>query len=61
MQKKDVIAYFGSIAATARAIGLTHAAVSKWGETIPERRALRLEKMTGGQLKADPATPNQTE
>ncbi|MGX7885462.1 Cro/CI family transcriptional regulator [Enterobacter hormaechei] len=27
--------------------------MSEWGELVPERRAARLEKLTGGALKYD--------
>lgn len=53
MQKNDVLAFFGSITATAKAIGVSHAAVSKWDSTIPKGRAYQIEVLTGGKLKAD--------
>lgn len=59
MQKHDVLAHFGSITAIAKAIGVSHAAVSKWDDTIPKGRAYQIEVMTGGKLKADPITPPQ--
>lgn len=55
MQKHDVLEHFGSITVIAKAIGISHAAVSKWGETIPKGRAYQL---TRGQLKANPAAPS---
>lgn len=59
MDKKIVIEHFGSITATAKALGISHVAVSKWDEIIPKGRAYQIEVMTGGQLKADPITPPQ--
>ncbi|MGR1185983.1 Cro/CI family transcriptional regulator [Aeromonas veronii] len=53
MQKHDVLEHFGSITATAKAIGISHAAVSQWDETIPKGRAYQIEVLTGGKLKAD--------
>lgn len=53
MNKKVVIEHFGSITATAKALGISHVAVSKWDETIPQGRAYQIEVLTGGQLKAD--------
>jgi transcriptional repressor of cell division inhibition gene dicB len=53
MDKTTVIEHFGSIAAIAKAIGVSHAAVSKWGDTIPKGRAYQIEVLTGGKLKAD--------
>ncbi|MFM5782371.1 Cro/CI family transcriptional regulator [Aeromonas caviae] len=60
MQKHDVLEHFGSITAIARAIGISHAAVSKWSETIPQGRAYQIEVLTGGKLKATArSTPQQ--
>ncbi len=58
MNKSDVLSYFGGVAATAKALGISHVAVSKWGNTIPQGRAYQIEVVTGGALKADPATPS---
>lgn len=55
MNKSDVLSYFGGVAATAKALGISHVAVSKWGDTIPQGRAYQIEVLTGGALKADPA------
>lgn len=55
MNKGDVLSYFGGVAATAKALGISHAAVVKWGDTIPQGRAYQIEVLTGGELKADPA------
>ncbi|WP_323957458.1 Cro/CI family transcriptional regulator [Aeromonas caviae] len=58
MNKSDVLSYFGGVAATAKALGISHVAVSKWGDTIPQGRAYQIEVLTGGALKADPAAPS---
>lgn len=58
MNKGDVLSYFGGVAATAKALGISHVAVSKWGDTIPQGRAYQIEVLTGGALKADPAAPS---
>ncbi len=60
MLKSDVIAHFGGVAATAKALGITYAAVRKWGATVPEERgrAHQIEVLTGGKLKAKPAQPS---
>ena len=58
MRKHDAITHFGGVTATAQALGISHAAVVKWGETIPQGRAYQIEVLTGGALKADPATPS---
>lgn len=60
MNKKIVIEHFGSITATAKALGISHVAVSKWDETIPQGRAYQIEVLTGGKLKAGArSTPQQ--
>ncbi|MGD8164775.1 Cro/CI family transcriptional regulator [Pantoea sp. FN0307] len=51
MYKKDVIDYFGTQRAVAKALGLTDAAVSQWKEVIPEKDSYRLEIVTAGVLK----------
>ena len=58
MRKHDAITHFGGVTATAKALGISHAAVVKWGDTIPQGRASQIEVLTGGALKADPATPS---
>ncbi|HDI1213472.1 TPA: Cro/Cl family transcriptional regulator [Aeromonas hydrophila] len=60
MQKSAVLEHFGTVTATAKALGISHVAVSKWSETIPQGRAYQIEVLTGGQLKADAtAEPDQ--
>ena len=64
MKKKLVIDYLGSVALVAKKLNITGGAVSQWGEIIPERSALKLERITNGALKYDPTlyskshTPN---
>jgi hypothetical protein len=53
MEKAAAIEFFGSGAELARRLGLGRQAVSNWGEVIPEVYALRLERMTGGDLVYD--------
>ncbi|MGL5225137.1 MAG: Cro/CI family transcriptional regulator [Aeromonas sp.] len=54
MKKSDAVAYFGTQAALARALGLSKGAVSMWGIYVPTNSSYRLELMTGGALKAEP-------
>ncbi len=61
MKKNDVLSYFGGVDKTAKALGITHVAVSKWGENIPQGRAYQVEVLTGGKLKADPIPPRTEE
>jgi transcriptional repressor of cell division inhibition gene dicB len=52
MQKSSVLEHFGTVTATAKALGISHVAVSKWDEIIPQGRAYQIEVLTGGKLKA---------
>ena len=58
MKTNYAVEYFGSKVALARALGIHKAAVSQWGDTIPQGRAYQIEVLTGGALKADPAAPS---
>lgn len=53
MKKSEAIAHFGSASKLATAIKIAPAAVSQWGETIPQLRAYQIERLTGGKLKAE--------
>lgn len=55
MLKKIVVDYFGNQLKTAKALNLSRGYVSQWGDVIPEMQALRIEKLTNGALKYDPA------
>lgn len=52
LKKSDVIAHFETVTAVAEALGISIQAVSKWPEDVPELRALQLERITDGELKA---------
>lgn len=51
MKKSDVVQYFGKKVDIAAALGITPPAISTWKETIPERRALLLHRMTKGKKR----------
>jgi len=55
MNKKDVIKHFGRAKEVCAALGLSSGSVSQWGAIIPEKQALRIEKLTNGDLKYDPS------
>ena len=55
MNKKSVISYFSSVTEAAKALSISQAAVSKWGKIIPEKQAMRLERITDGKLKYNSA------
>lgn len=58
MKTKDAIAYFqgtasrGGVKLLADALGVWPAAVYAWGEDVPFVRAMQLEALTKGALKA---------
>jgi len=52
MNKAEVLARFGTAAATARALGLTPQAVQQW-RAVPLHWQIVLERMTNGELRAD--------
>ncbi len=55
MTPQAVIDYFGSAAATARALGLrSHASILKWLAlgAVPAPRQAQIEEVTGGALRA---------
>lgn len=54
MQKVKVVEYYGGISKAASALGVTHSAISQWGDVIPEKQAMRLERLTKGALRYEP-------
>ncbi|MFA5387727.1 MAG: Cro/CI family transcriptional regulator [Candidatus Paceibacterota bacterium] len=55
MLSSTVFAYFSSKTEVWRLLGLTSGAVSQWGEVVPEKQAMRLERLTKKKLKYDPS------
>ncbi|AYZ19566.1 MULTISPECIES: Cro/CI family transcriptional regulator [Klebsiella/Raoultella group] len=53
MLKAKVVTFYGGISKTATALGVTHSAVCQWGDVIPEKQALYIERLTDGRLKYD--------
>lgn len=53
MKTADAIQFFGSKAAIAKALRLSPAAISQWGEQVPMRRQFEIEHVSGGALRAD--------
>lgn len=60
MFKKTVVAYFQRQAQVARTLGLARSTVHGWGNIIPEKQALKLERLTEGALKYDPSLYEKT-
>ena len=51
MKKQDAIKHYGSAYALAKALNINQSAISRWGKTVPVRRAHQLDALTGGKLK----------
>jgi hypothetical protein len=59
MTLQEAINYFGTQAALAKAIGRGPAAITNWkarGGAIPQDVQFRIQVITKGKLKADPAS-----
>jgi len=56
MNIKKAVAFFGSKSKMARAVGVKPPSVTRWscGEPVSDLMQLRIEKLTGGRVKADP-------
>ena len=54
MKKQEVIAYFGSVKATAAALGITSQAVSQWPERVPKESQKTVYIVTEGKLQMEP-------
>jgi hypothetical protein len=53
MNKSDAVAFFGTKTKIAEVLGISCAAVSDWGELVPEKNAARLASASGGVLVYD--------
>lgn len=52
MKKASVLKHFNNVVSdVAKACNVSVAAVSQWGEIIPESNALKLDRFTKGKLK----------
>ena len=54
MKKDYVLKHFGSMSATAKALGISFQYVFQWADLIPQGMAYKIESVTGGVLKVDP-------
>lgn len=59
MFTKDAVTFFGSKSRLATAAGVRLPSLYKWGELVPEGRAMRLQTASGGVLVYDPAVYDQ--
>lgn len=53
MLKVIVLNHFKNPKKIADALGISPAAVSQWGDVIPEKNAYKLQAITNGELKVD--------
>ncbi|MFB5644230.1 Cro/CI family transcriptional regulator [Kluyvera ascorbata] len=53
MLKAKVIEHFGGVSKTASVLGISHPAVCRWGDVIPQKQAFVIERITNGKLKYD--------
>jgi DNA-binding transcriptional regulator YdaS (Cro superfamily) len=51
MKTADAIKYFGSKKKLASACKINPAAVSQWGDFVPQTQSYKLELLTNGELK----------
>ena len=51
MNTDAAIGHFGSKYAIAQALGIKPQALTRWGDTVPLKWALVLERITDGQLR----------
>lgn len=54
MRTVDAVRHFRTKAEVARALGITRASLTDWGELVPVLRAAQLERITAGHLRFDP-------
>ena len=51
---EKIIDWFGGRAQMAKALGVSRVAITQWAQagTMPPKRAIQVEALTGGELKA---------
>lgn len=60
MLTKTVFEHFTTKTEIWQKLELTSGAVSQWGDLVPEKQAMKLERITNGALKYDPAMYKKT-
>jgi DNA-binding transcriptional regulator YdaS (Cro superfamily) len=53
MLLSTALQYYKNKAAIARALGISRAAISQWGDVVPESSAYKLQVLNRGKLKVD--------
>lgn len=59
MLKKTVIDHYKRQASVAKVLRVARSTVHGWGDIIPEKQALKLDKITDGKLKYDASLYDQ--
>lgn len=59
MKKQKVVEHFGNQTNVAKVLGIKSPSVCEWGDIIPEKQAMRLERITDGALVYDPSLYQQ--
>lgn len=60
MYKSDVLKHFGGTSKAASALDISHSAVCQWGKIIPEKQAMKVERITKGKIKYVPSMYQKT-
>ena len=60
MNKSHAINYFGNKVKLAKAVGVSPASITRWGEKVPKLRAYQLQVITNGALQADDSSEQNT-
>lgn len=55
MRKAVALKYFRSASRIARLLDISRAAVSQWNDVVPEGSAYKLQALSGGKCRVDPA------
>jgi hypothetical protein len=55
MRKSEVIAFYGHPTKVAEALDISRQAVLAWPDRVPEGSAYKLQVITAGRLRVDPA------
>jgi len=51
--KQEIVAHFGGVTATARALDIARQTVQRWKTRVPLGRQYEIQIITGGKLRAN--------
>ena len=55
MKKRDAVKHYKTASALADALGIRPQAIHQWGDMVPKKRAIVLQRITRGKLKYAPS------